>query len=223
MLQDKSDMLADDIDDASGNELELLQSKKASIDYLYDIIEDYLDEIPNESIEVYIAPNGKQYEVDYDANRHAYTSPDFMTTKYFPTRVLFTAHIDINNGGSSYHGAANIIAGNVITAPNNKVYNIYQINSKRSSDDFSYPKYFDSKQEIVNHIYVNNPSATWNHRIDTNFDPIVYTAPNGKRYTIFKTSSNGSNPNKYSSFGFVAAKYFDTLQSAKDHINIYNQ
>jgi hypothetical protein len=53
--------------------------------------------MPHESTNTYIAPNGKQYIVEYNDDRLAYTSPNFMYEKYFPTWETFTAHIDINN------------------------------------------------------------------------------------------------------------------------------
>lgn len=228
VLQDRSDMLDSEIDDAdSDNELELLRWQKASVDYLYEIIDDYLDDMSHETnTSVYIAPNGKQYLVEYNDDRFAYTSPDFLYQKYFPTWDLFTRHIDLNNPGEygqwNYHGGDTGF-GETVTAPNNKVYHVYQINGKRTSDEFTYKKYFDTREQIVNYIFVNNPGATWNHKIDTSFTPVYYNAPNGKKYTIFKTSSLWANPNKYSSFGFVTPKYFDSLQAAKDHIAMYNK
>jgi hypothetical protein len=71
---------------------------------LYDIINEYLDQLPHESTSIYIAPNGKQYLVEFNTDRYAYTSPDFTYVKYFPTRELFTKHIDLNNPGS-YHSS----------------------------------------------------------------------------------------------------------------------
>jgi len=100
-------MLYHEIDDASGNEKELLEGQKASVDYLYSIIDDYLRDMSYDSVSVYIAPNGKQYTIEYNDNRFAYTSPDFTHQKYFPTWERFTYHIDINNPGTygqnNYH------------------------------------------------------------------------------------------------------------------------
>jgi len=228
ILQDKSDLLDSEIDNAdSDNELELLRWQKASVDYLYSIIDDYLRDMSHDSsTRVYIAPNGKQYTVYFDENRFAYTSPDFMYPKYFPTWERFTYHIDINNpgsySGSNYHSSTNGI-GEIVTAPNNKTYQLYQSNGKWTSDDFSYKRYFDTKEQTIDYIFANNPWNTRDHRIDTNFDPVSFVAQNGKRYSIFKTSSNGNNPNKYSSFSFVTPKYFGSLQAVKDHIVIYNR
>jgi len=220
-------MLAQQIQDTSGNERELLEGQKASVDYLYSIIDDYLRDMSHDSsTRVYIAPNGKQYTVNFDDNRFAYTSPDFMYPKYFPTWERFTYHIDINNpgnyGSSNYHSSTNRI-GEIVTAPNNKTYQLYQTNGKWTSDDFSYKRYFDTREQTIDYIFANNPGNTRDHRIDTNFDPVSFVAPNNKRYSIFKTSSNGNNANKYSSFSFVTPKYFNSLQAAKDHIVIYNR
>jgi hypothetical protein len=64
---------------------------------LYTIVAYRYDHIDVEDRTVYIAPNGKQYLVEYDEERMAYTSPDFARVKYFPTWELFTNHIDMNN------------------------------------------------------------------------------------------------------------------------------
>jgi len=221
VLKDKSDVLSDEISDTNDeDELTSLWWQKASVDYLYYIVWNYLDDIPHTSTSAYIAPNGKQYLAEYDENRLAYTSPDFMYEKWFPTWELFVSHININNPGN-YHAWNNI--WEAVVAPNDKLYHVYQINWKRVSDEFIYMKYFDTREQIVDYIFVNNPSATWNHKIDTSFDSVGFTAPNGKQYTIFKTSSQWENPNMYSSFRFVAAKYFPNLQAVKDHITMYNK
>jgi hypothetical protein len=62
-------------------------------------------------------------------------------------------------------------------------------NSKRTSKSFTYKKYFDTRDQIIEHININNPPTPWDHNIDTNFTPITHTAPNGRTYTIFKTAS----------------------------------
>jgi hypothetical protein len=51
----------------------------------------------------------------------------------------------------------------------------------------------------------------------------LFTAPNGKNYKIFKTDSTWGNANKYSSYNFVTPKYFDSLQTTKNHIIMYNK
>lgn len=49
-------------------------------------------------------------------------------------------------------------------------------------------KYFDSLQSIKTYIDLRNPAKEiWRHTIDTTFIPLVYAAPNGKEYKIYKT------------------------------------
>lgn len=215
ILQDRSDVLANSILQSNNQtEKSMLYLQKDSIDYLYFVVNDYLNNIDYAQSNTYIAPNGKSYLVQFDDNRFAYTSPDFTYRKYFPTWELFKRHIDINNPGSYYDW----VSGDTITAPNGKTYTIHTENSKRTSNDMMYKKYFDTRDKIIEHISINNPSATRNHKLDTNFVIVQVISPNGKKYSIFKTSADGENANKYSSFGFVTPKYFNSLQSAKDHI-----
>lgn len=191
---------------------------KNALVFLYTLVENRYNDIEVEERTVYVAPNGRQYLVEYDENRMAYTSPDFTIRKYFPTRETFTAHIDKNNSV----GWGRWMVWNIITTHNGKVYLIYEQNWKWTSSDFSTAKYFDTKDDIVNHILANNPASSWNHKLDTNFIQVNYTAPNGKNYRIFKTSSEWSNPDMYSSYDFVDAKYFTSLDAAKKFINQSN-
>jgi hypothetical protein len=115
------------------------------------------------------------------------------------------------------------IVWNVITTHNGKVYTIYETNWKWTSSNFKTAKYFDTKEDIINHILANNPASNWNHTVDPDFEQVVYTAPNGKVYKIFKTSSKWNNPNMYSSYNFVDAKYFTSLEAAKKFINQNNK
>ena len=192
---------------------------KNALAFLYTLVEYRYDSIEVEERTVYIAPNGRQYLVEYDETRMAYTSPDFVTRKYFPTWESFTNHIDKNNpkGGNWW------IVWNVITTHNWKVYTIYETNGKWTSSNFRTAKYFDTKEDIINHILANNPASDWDHKIDTDFIQVSYTAPNGKIYRIFKTSDEWHNPNMYSSYDFVNAKYFTSLEAAKKYINQNNK
>ena len=192
---------------------------KEAIDFLYITVKYRYDNLEVEDRTVYIAPNGKQYLVEYDENRMAYTSPDFSRPKYFPTRELFKNHIDLNNPAIWKWW----IIWNVITTHNGKVYTIYQTNWKWTSSNFKTAKYFDSKEDIINHILANNPASDWDHKIDTDFDEVKYTAPNGKVYKIFRTSSKWNNPEMYSSYDFVNAKYFTSLEAAKKFIDQNNK
>lgn len=222
VLKDKSDYYAEKIAEAEedwDDEL-LLEYKtyKNAIDFLYVIVKYRYDNIDVEDRTVYIAPNGKQYLVEFDEGRRAYTSPDFARPKYFPSWTLFTNHIDINNPAVWKWW----IVWNVITTHNGKVYTIYETNWKWTSNDFKTKKYFDTKEDIINHILANNPASDWNHTIDTDFDEVEYKAPNGKIYKIFKTSSKWNNPEMYSSYNFVNAKYFTSLEAAKKFIDRSN-
>lgn len=223
LLQDKSDYYAQEILDAQlswDNELvNEYRTYKNAVDFLYTIVKYRYDNLNVEDRTVYIAPNGKQYLVEYDEHRMAYTSPDFARPKYFPTRELFTNHIDMNNPAVWKWW----IVWNVITTHNGKVYIIYEKNWKWTSSNFKTAKYFDTKEDIINHILANNPASNWNHTVDPDFEQVVYTAPNGKVYKIFKTSSKWNNPNMYSSYNFVDAKYFTSLEAAKKFINQNNK
>lgn len=219
ILKDKSDTLANSITQTSNEqEKAFMNVQKLSIDYLMFVVTEYLNNMDYNDISIYIAPNGKQYIVQFDDDRLAYTSPNFMYEKRFPTRELFKKHIDVNNPWN-YHAWT----WDTITAPNGKTYVIYMENSKRTSKSFTYKKYFDTRDQIIEHININNPPTTWDHNIDTNFTPITHTAPNGRTYTIFKTASTWNNSNKYSSFMFLAPKYFSSLESAKNHIDSQNR
>jgi len=204
-----------DWDDDLANEYKLY---KNALVFLYSLVEYRYDNIEVEERTVYVAPNGRQYEVEYDEDRMAYTSPDFAIRKYFPTWEAFTAHIDKNNAVSWNWG----MVWNIITTHNWKVYMIYEKNWRWTSSDFKTPKYFDTKEDIVNHILANNPASSWNHKLDTDFIQVNYTAPNWKTYRIFKTSSEWNNPDMYSSYDFVDAKYFTSLDAAKKFINQSN-
>lgn len=222
LLQDKSDYYGQEISDAQlnwDNELaNEYRTYKNAVDFLYTIVKYRYDNLNVEDRTVYIAPNGKQYLVEYDEDRMAYTSPDFARPKYFPTRELFTNHIDINNPAVWKWW----IVWNVITTHNGKIYTIYETNWKWTSSNFKTAKYFDTKEDIINHILANNPASNWNHTVDPDFEQVVYTAPNGKVYKIFKTSSKWNNPNMYSSYNFVDAKYFTSLEAAKKFIDQSN-
>ena len=222
LLQDKSDYYASLIQEAEDDwDEELAQEYrlyKEAIDFLYVNVKYRYNNIEVQDRTIYIAPNGKQYLVEYDEDRMAYTSPDFVRAKYFPTWELFTNHIDINNPAVGKRW----IVWNVITTHNGKVYTIYETNGKRTSSNFKTTKYFDTKEDIINHILANNPASDWNHKIDTDFDEVKYTAPNGKVYKIFRTSSKWNNPEMYSSYDFVDAKYFTSLEAAKKFIKENN-
>lgn len=221
VLRDKSDIFEEQMEDAEGTDFVILLGKKASVDYLYDLVQDYLDDMSYIATDVYTAPNGKKYLVKYDTDKYAYTSPDFMYEKFFPTWEYFTSHIDINNMWP-YFGIGKIDGEN-ITAPNEKTYVIKQENGKWTSDAFINKKYFDTREQIIDYIFANNPAITWDHKVDWTFDTITYEAPNGKEYVIYKTSLDWNNPNMYFSFKFITPKYFNSLESIKMFIDKNNK
>lgn len=222
ILKDKSDYYAQEILNAQEDwDEELLDEYKLyknAVDFLYTIVKYRYENIEVEDRTVYIAPNGKQYLVEYNEERRAYTSPDFTKPKYFPTWESFKNHIDLNNPEVWKRW----IVWNVITTHNGKVYTIYETNWKWTSSNFITKKYFDTKEDIINHILASNPASDWDHTVDTNFSEITYIAPSGKSYVIFKTSSKWNNPNMYSSYDFVNAKYFTSLEAIKKFIDQNN-
>jgi hypothetical protein len=164
MLNSKSDILHDQIDDGDNNdnERDLLRWQAASIDYLIDVIENYLDNIWHGVNDFYSAPNGKVYEVVVDS-MNIYTSPDFSYPKFFPTRAAFKKHIDDRNpllgqyNDTNYsHGSATL-NWSIVTAPNGKTYSIYQKNSLWSSSNFIYNTSFSTQDWIIKYIEINNP------------------------------------------------------------------
>jgi hypothetical protein len=186
MIRDTIDKIEKDIEDANDDELATLKSKKDSLEYLYDTVDNYLSEMFVDERSMYIAPNGKQYIVEYNKDRLAYTSPDFVYEKYLPTWELFVSHINLNNPG---HNAAIDQSLETIIAPNNKVYYVIEENNKWTSNQLKSKQYFDTRSKLVEYIYENNSSNVWNHKIDKDFDEVLFTAPNGKNYKIFKTDS----------------------------------
>ena len=73
-------------------------------------------------------------------------------------------------------------------APNGKIYHLIGQYGGFSATEFASPKYFDSLSSIKMYIDLKNPpKEIWTHTVDTAFNPIVYAAPNGKEYKIFKT------------------------------------
>jgi len=111
----------------------------------------------------------------------------------------------------------------VYTAPNGKKYIIRTTTNPPgyTSPDFKYMKIFDTYQNITKHIDVNNPgngnSNTNNdHIVDPSFNPVVLTAPNGKKYTMKKTNK------WFTSDQFSVRRYFETIAKAQAHINRHN-
>jgi len=112
----------------------------------------------------------------------------------------------------------------IYTAPNGKKYIIRTTTDPAwyTSPDFRYSKVFDTYQSITKHIDANNPgngttsSSNNEHIVDPSFNPVVLTAPNGKKYTMKKTNK------WFTSDQFSVRRYFETIAKAQAHINRHN-
>lgn len=117
-------------------------------------------------------------------------------------------------------------------APNGRVYQIVYDTATRlyNSPHFLYPKTFTTLDGIRNYININNPWLgiyQWviapsgggrNHATDNTWQSAPYTAPNGKVYSLFRTTDG-----RYSSYSFSTAKYFINVDALKNHIYQMNK
>lgn len=119
-----------------------------------------------------------------------------MTNRYyFINRESLIRHLDYYNPGDCHintygnnHRASNEDPM-LHVAPNGKLYHLVGQYGGYSAEEFTTPKYFDSLQGINTYIDLRNPAKEiWTHTADTMFIPIVYAAPNGKEYKIYKTN-----------------------------------
>jgi hypothetical protein len=93
-----------------------------------------------------------------------------------------------------------------------------------------FPKTFSTLDAIRNYININNPGLGiyqgipfstangWNHTVDSSWQSAPYTAPNGKTYSLFKTTDG-----RYSSYEFSSPKYFISIDALKNHIYQWNK
>ena len=95
MLQSK----IDDLGTSTAN-----KNTRYALQYMYDLVDNYrgnigtdVTTIPDIVNGIYTAPNGKKYTITYDSTMKQFTSPNFLTPKYFATRDSFKYVIDINN------------------------------------------------------------------------------------------------------------------------------
>lgn len=168
-------------------------SSSCTLEYLLELVE---DDFGNEGIDTrdHITPNCKEYTIGYDVTEGAYYSPDMMNRYYFINRESLIRHLDYYNPGDCH---INTYRNNYRTssedpmvhvAPNGKIYNLVGQYGGYSAEEFITPKYFDSLQGIKSYIDLRNPAKDIRkHTLDTSFIPIVYAAPNGKEYKIYKT------------------------------------
>lgn len=175
------------------------------IDFTNDCNLQYLEDLINSAIGeggtavntgTHIAPNCKEYPVTFDSTRMAYTSPSFLVVTFFANRDSLARYIDSKNPGdchiNTYSAASRVFTNTNSSkhiAPNGKVYLIQFDSQGYTSPDFSVAKYFSTITALRSYISSKNlPQEIRSHEVDTSFTPQIYTAPNGKEYTIYKTN-----------------------------------
>lgn len=205
------------------DEVELTNS--CTLEYLLRLIEEDLWFDWGIDTSNHITPNCKEYHIAYDIEQQAYYAPDMINRYYFINRESLIKHLDYYNPGDCHINSYAINSyrtqstDNLMrhVAPNGKIYNIVGQYGGFSAQEFISPKYFDSLESIKNYINIKNPAKTiWTHSIDTMFIPIVYAAPNGKEYRIYKTNR------WYMSYKLMKVQYFSTLWEIKSHIDKNN-
>jgi len=177
MVQDESDL-----------------SNSCTLDYLLSLIQ---NDYGAEGIDTsnHITPNCKEYSIGYDTDQEAYYAPEMAIRYYFVNRESLIRHLDYYNPGDCHINTYgdNLRTANTSdpmkhTAPNGKIYHLIGQYGGFSATEFTTPKYFDSLASIQTYIDLRNPPKDiWTHTVDTMFIPIVYAAPNGKEYKIYKT------------------------------------
>jgi len=186
----------------------------------------YLSDLINASTTIeHIAPNCKKYIVNYDNTRMAYYSSTFKVVHYFATLDSMRKYIDAKNPGNCNinfyswdYETYNNSDVNRHVAPNWKIYYIQSTTNWYTASNFITKKYFTTIQALNAYIDKNNPAQNlWNHTIDTSFSPLIYSAPNGKVYTIYKTNR------WYMSYRLIDVHYFQTLATIQAYINKNNQ
>jgi len=178
-------MLADQID----------FTNDCNLQYLQNLISTAIGGNAPINTGAHIAPNCKEYPVNYDSTTMTYTSPIFKVVTHFANRDSLARYIDSKNPGDCHinmYGISSLMFTNTNPikhiAPNGKVYSIQSGSQGYTSSEFTVKKYFASISELRNFIDSNNiPQAMRSHQVDTSFTPQTYTAPNGKQYTIYRT------------------------------------
>ncbi len=199
-------------------------SNSCTLDYLLSLIEDDFWSTQGIDTHDHITPNCKEYSIWYDNEQKAYYSPDMMNRYYFINRESLIMHLDYYNPGDCH---INTYSTNFRTtdntdpmkhiAPNGKIYHLIGQYGGYSAEEFIAPKYFDSLNAIKLYIDLKNPPKDIRkHTIDASFTPIVYAAPNGKEYRIYKTNRG------YMSYKLMKVKYYSTLSELKSYIDKNN-
>jgi hypothetical protein len=192
-----------------------------NLDYMQQLIDNYIGGDENN----HIAPNCKEYPISFNETKQAYTSSKFKKIVFFANREALVRYIDVNNPGDcrvntygsydSYYDNTDI---NKHIAPNGKMYDIKQSDNGFYSPNFLTAKYFSDIDSLRHYIDVRNPAPlVWNHDVDTDFDPIIYAAPNEKEYKIYKTDQG------YMSYKLVKVRYFSSLEEIQSFIDKNNK
>ncbi|MEI7920178.1 MAG: hypothetical protein WCH65_08830 [bacterium] len=168
-------------------------SNSCTLDYLLSLMNNEDD--GGVDTRNHITPNCKEYSIGYDTAQKAYYAPEMANRYFFINRESLIRHLDYYNPGDCH---INTYGNNTWTAetstsmkhiaPNGKIYHLIGQYGGFSATEFTSTKYFDSLESIYRYIDSKNPAKEiWKHTIDTSFTPIVYAAPNGKEYKIYKT------------------------------------
>jgi len=199
-------------------------SDSCTLEYLLALIEDDIGFDWGVDTSNHITPNCKEYSIGYDSEQKAYYAPEMMNRYYFVNRESLIRHLDYYNPGDCH---INTYGSNFWTnnssdsmkhiAPNGKIYHFVAQYGGFSASEFTSAKYFDSLANIVRYVDLRNPAKEiWKHTLDTSFTPIVYAAPNGKEYTIYKTDR------WYMSYKLLRVKYYTSISELKSLINKNN-
>lgn len=203
------------------------------IDFTNDCNLQYLEDLINWEIGgnvivdtgTHIAPNCKEYSVNFDNARMAYTSPTFKVIAYFANRDSLARYIDSKNPWDCHintYGASSWIFTNndpsKHIASNGKLYTITNDGQWYTSPEFAVTKHFSTISALRTYIDGKNPpQEIRSHQVDTSFTPQTYLAPNGKEYTIYKTDR------WYMSYKLMKVRYFSTLADIQYFISRNNQ
>ena len=106
----------------------------------------------------HIAPNGKIYTIA--GSNGAYTSPEFVSAKYFDSMDGILRYIDGKNPAKEIwnHQVDTSFTPITYAAPNGKEYKIYKTNRWYMSYKLMKVKYYETLSELENHITTQNPA-----------------------------------------------------------------
>ncbi len=105
----------------------------------------------------HVALNGRIYRLISDAD--GYTSPDFVSVKYFKTLASLRSYIDGKNTPATIwnHTVDDSFTPLTYIAPNEKSYLIYKTDKGYMSYKLLKPRYFATLEELKSYINVRNP------------------------------------------------------------------